>query len=254
MEDQYNSYTCDGINQIYFCLKNGFEDIEPIVGENAPLDDYGLSMLSVIVNENDELAYCTCRWNHDNGGNDSVMDAVEISKVVNVNFYEVFKPNTKWKDMINNAKSRLANGESIENVFDSVSDFEDGCAIVSLNKKYNLINKNGEFLADKWFDYIDDFEDGCARVELNQRYNLINKNGEYLLDKWFDYIDVFYDGYARVNLNGRRNFINIDGEFLSDEWFDAVYNFSDGYAEVKLNGEYNYINKNGEYFLDKWFN
>ena len=254
MEDQYNSYTCDGINQIYFCLKNGFEDIKPIVGENAPLDDYGLSMLSIIVNENGELAYCTCRWNHANGGNDSVMDAVEISKVVNVDFYEVFKPNTKWKDMLDNVKSRLANGESLENVFDSVSYFEDGCAIVELNKKYNLINKNGEFLADKWFDYIDDFEDGCARVELNKRYNLINKNGEYLLDKWFDYIDVFYDGYARVNLNGKRNFINIDGEILSDEWFDAVYNFDDGYARVKLNGEYNFINKNGEYLLDKWFN
>ena len=254
MDDQYDNYTCDGINQIYFCLRKGFENVKPIVGENAPLDDYGLSMLSVIVNENGELAYCTCRWNHDNEGNDSVMDAVKISEVVNVNFYEVFKPNTKWKDMIDNVKSRLANGESLENVFDSVSYFEDGCAIVELNKKYNLINKNGEFLADKWFDYIDDFEDGCARVELNKRYNLINKNGEYLLDKWFDYIDVFYDGYARVNLNGKRNFINIDGEILSDEWFDAVYNFDDGYARVKLNGEYNFINKNGEYLLDKWFN
>ena len=41
MENMFDSYTNDGINQIYFCLRNGFEDIEPIVGENAPLDEYG---------------------------------------------------------------------------------------------------------------------------------------------------------------------------------------------------------------------
>ena len=47
----YDSYTCNGINQIYFCLRNGFENVKPIVGKGCPLDEYGLSMISVIVNE-----------------------------------------------------------------------------------------------------------------------------------------------------------------------------------------------------------
>ena len=253
MDDMYDSYTCDGINQIYFCLKHGFEDIEPDVGENAPLDEYGLSMLSIIVNEEGELAYCTTRWNHDNEGSDSAMNAVEISKVVNVNFYEVFKPNTKWKDMINNVKSRLSNGESPEKIFDRVSDFKDGCATVSLNKKYNLINKNGEFLSDKWFDYASDFIEGYAQVDLNGKCNFINKNGEYLSDEWFNAVYDFKDGCAIVLLRGMRNFINKNGEYLSDKWFDYVYDFKDGYAIVLLRGMRNFINKNGEYLSDKWF-
>jgi hypothetical protein len=253
MEDMYSSYTCDGINQIYFCLKHGFEDIEPDVGENAPLDEYGLSMLSIIVNEEGELAYCTTRWNHDNEGSDSAMNAVEISEVVNVNFYEVFKPNTKWKDMINNAKSRLSNGESPEKIFDRVSDFKDDCATVSLNKKYNIINKNGEIMSDKWFDYASDFEDGCARVKLNKKYNLINKNGEFLLDKWFDHVDSFKDGYAKVMSKDGQNFINKNGEFLLDKWFDYVDSFKDGCAKVLLRGKHYLINKNGEILSDKWF-
>ena len=131
IKDMYDRYTFDGINQIYFCLKHGFEDIEPNTGDYAPLDEYGLSMLSIIVNEVGELVFCTTRWNHELNGNDYAMNAVEISKVVNVNFYEVFKPKTKLK-------------ESPEKIFDRVFDFKDGYAKVELNGKCNFINTNGE--------------------------------------------------------------------------------------------------------------
>jgi hypothetical protein len=227
MSNMYDSYTCDGINQIYFCLKHGFEDVKQIKGENAPLDEYGLSMLSIIVNEEGELAYCTTRWNHYNGGNDSAMNAVEISKVVNVNFYEVFKPNTKWKDMVDNTKQRLANGESPDRIFDFVDDFSEGYSKVRLNKKWNFINTDGEYLSDKWFDssiqddvYI--FRGGYAKVKLNKKYNFINKNGEIISDTWFDYVGrIFREGYLIVSLNKKWNFINKNGEIISDTWFDS---------------------------------
>ena len=258
MENMYDSYTCDGINQIYFCLKHGFEDVKQIKGENAPLDEYGLSMLSIIVNEEGELAYCTTRWNHANGGNDRSMDAVEISKVVNVNFYEVFKPNTKWKDMIDNAKQRLANGESPDRIFDFVDDFSEGYAKVRLNKKWNFINKNSEILSDKWFDDAYYFREGYAGVELNDKWNFINTDGEYLSDKWFDSsirddVYIFRGGYAKIVLKRKYNFINTDGEIISDKWFDFVRGFREGYAEVALNKKMNFINKNGEIISDKWF-
>jgi hypothetical protein len=258
MENMYDSYTCDGINQIYFCLKHGFEDIKHVVGENSPLDEYGLSMLSIIVNEDGELAYCTTRWNHDNGGNDSAMDAVEISKAVNANFYEVFKPNTKWKDMVNNAKQRLANGESPKEIFDYVDEFIEGYAKVELNDKWNCINKNGEIISDKWFDSVDNFKNGYAKVGLNDKLNFINKNGEIISDTWFDGAFDFKEGndiesYSLVTLNDKWNCINKNGEIISDTWFDWVYDFREGYAKVRLNGDYNFINKNGEIISDTWF-
>ena len=253
MEDMYDNYTYNGINQIYFCLKHGFEDVKQIKGENAPLDEYGLSMLSIIVNEEGELAYCTTRWNHSNGGNDSAMDAVEISKVVNVNFYETFKPNTKWKDMVDNAKQRLANGESPEGIFDRVEDFKDGYARVRLNDKCNFINTDGEFLSDKWFNYVYDFRDDYAIVVLNDKYNFINTDGEFLSDKWFDNVYDFRDDYAVVVLNNKWNFISKNGEFLFDEWFDSAGFFKNGYSKVKLNNKWNFIDVEGKYISDKWF-
>ena len=263
MKDMYNSYTCNGINQIYFCLRNGFENIKPTVGENTPLDEYGLSMLSIIVNENGELAYCTCRWNHDNGGSDDIMNAVEISKVVNVDFYETFKPNTKWKDMIDDVKNRLANGESLKKVFGKVIHWKNGINIVKLkgkNGRYNLINSDGDFLLDKWFDDImtDDetFKNGCVRVFIeNKGFNLINSDGDFLLDKWFYNIKSFINGYAIVRLDkdGKNNYINRDGKFLSDDGFDVCGIFENDYAPVRSNGKWNYINTDGKYLSDEWF-
>jgi hypothetical protein len=210
-------------------------------------------MLSIIINEEGELAYCTTRWNHDNGGNDSAMDAVEISKVVNANFYEVFKPNTKWKDMVDNAKQRLTNGESPREIFGYVDNFREGYASVRLNNKWNFINKNGEFLSNKWFDDAEYFIEGYAKVVLNKKCNFINKNGEIISDTWFDYVDNFREDYVRVELNDKYNFINKNGDIISDTWFDDSYDFIGGYAQVELNNKWNFINKNGEIISDTWF-
>ena len=98
---KYNQYTGNGKNMFYFCLKDGWDklpstenmdDIEKYEGENTPLDDYGLSMIAVVVGIDGNLKYCTCRWNHENYGNDQVMDANQLSEVVGANFYDVFKP------------------------------------------------------------------------------------------------------------------------------------------------------------------
>lgn len=96
----YDSYTCDGLCQLYFCLKDGFEGIQPVVGENAPLDEYGLSMIAVCVDEQGNLRSCTTRWNHENGGSDKAMNPVQISKVIGLNFYEVFKPHSELTESV----------------------------------------------------------------------------------------------------------------------------------------------------------
>ncbi len=180
MKNMFNSYTSDGINQLYFCLRDDFKSVPHKVGEGCPLDDYGLSMLSIIVNENGELAYCTTRWNHDNGGNDSAMTTKEISNVVGVNFYQVFKPNNKWNELLQDVVERIRNGESPEDVFDWVSPSREGFARVYLKgKKCNFINQNGELLSpNQWFDLVGSFSEGFAGVKLNGDSYYINGEGE----------------------------------------------------------------------------
>ena len=256
-EDMFNSYTNDGIGQFYFCLRNGFENEEAVEGENCPLDNYGLSMIAVSVDENGRLNTCTCRWNHDNGGNDSIMDPKQISEVIGMNFYQTFKPNNKWKKLVDDCMRRIANGEAPYAVFDGIDDFNDGFARVILNEKWNFINTRGELLCNQWFNGCGDFSDGFARVKLNEKWNFINTRGELLCNEWFNGCGDFSDGFAAVELNEKWNLINTRGELLwkGDKWFDYCDYFYDGIAKVKLNGKYNFISARGELLWkgNQWF-
>ena len=252
-ENMFDSYTSDGINQFYFCLRNGFKGVKRQTSEGCPLDDYGLSMIAVSVNENGMLNTCTCRWNHDNGGDDSVMNTKELSQVIGMNFFEVFKPNNKWKSLINDVIQRLMNGESPKSVFDYCGSFREGFAAVELNSKYNFIDEQGNLLSKQWFDECDSFNNGLAIVELNGKYNFIDKQCKYLSDQWFGQCWGFNEGFARVYLNDKYNFIDKQCNYLSDQWFDFCYPFSEGFAPVKLNDEWNFIDRQGNYLNNKWF-
>ena len=92
-KSMYDSYTKNGLGLFYFCLKDGFENTDKIKGNGCPLDEYGKSMIAISVNDDGSLNTATCRWNHDNGGNDHVFkDAREVSQFFGVNFFETFKP------------------------------------------------------------------------------------------------------------------------------------------------------------------
>lgn len=101
--DMYNSYTKGGLGRFYFCLQDGFEDVLKVKGEGCPMDAYGKSMIAISVNDDGSLNTCTCRWNHDNGGNDSMMDTKEISQFFGIDFYKTFKPydvDQLWKKIL----------------------------------------------------------------------------------------------------------------------------------------------------------
>ena len=249
----FDSYTSDGINQFYFCLKNGFENVAAQPSNGCPLDEYGLSMIAVSVDENGRLNTCTCRWNHDNDGNDSIMNTKEVSQVIGMNFFDVFKPNSKWKEILADVMQRLANGESPDDVFDGVGYFSEGFAVVCLNEKYNHINQEGRILSDKWYDWVGSFREGFAEVELNGKSNFINHYGDYLTDQWFDDAGSFREGFADIDINGKMNFINQEGDYLTDQWFDDANPFKEGFARVQRNGKFNFINKEGNYLTDKWY-
>lgn len=212
-ENMYDSYTSDGVNQFYFCLKHGFENIKPQPTEGCPLDEYGLSMIAVSVDGDGGLNTCTCRWNHDNRGNDSIMNAKQISAVIGANFFEVFKPSSKWKEILNS----LYNGEDPRTLFQYTEDYKYGFVMVNMGEKYNIVTPNGDFINDQWYDYINDFEDGFAVVGINDKYNFIDTKGNYLTNQWFDAASDFDSGFAKVRLNGRWCMIDTAGSVTIKE-------------------------------------
>ena len=251
----FNDYTNNGICVFYFCLKDGFESIPEKIGENCPLDEYGLSMIAVCVDENGECKTVTCRWNHDNGGNDNIMSTEELSRLLGVNFYEVFKPSTVFKDKLEKALSLAKKGDL--SGFDNIYSFnKNGIARVELNNKWNLIDTNGKLVSQRWFDEIENFDrNGFAQVMLNGKMNLIDVNGKLVYQQWFDWIDNFNeDGFAIVRLNDKWNLIDINGKLVSQQWFDWIDNFNeDGFAKVRLNDKWNLIGTNGNFLSKQWF-
>ena len=248
----YDGNTAGGTGRFYFCLQNGFENVPEKVGPNAPLDAYGLSMIAVCVTMEGEVKSITCRWNHKNGGSDNVMDDEQLSDLLGVNFYNVFKPYTreelhaKGVILFDEVQPMLDNGVSPTDIFEEIYDFYDGYAMVKLNRKWNFINRNNKLLSDTWFHGVGNFSDGYAIVLLDYKGNFIDKNGKLLSDTWFDWVDDFYNGYAKVRLGNKWNFIDKNGKCISDTWFDWVDDFYDGYVRVNLDGKFFTIDKNGQ--------
>jgi len=95
MKNMWDSYTSDGLNKVYFAYKPNFKEVSRITGKNAPLDEYGLSLISIIVDPWENLRAVTTRWNHDNGGSDQAMDARQLSKLLGGNVFGLCPPPPK---------------------------------------------------------------------------------------------------------------------------------------------------------------
>lgn len=94
-EYDFEHYTNHG-QKFYVCLKKGYEKVQPTKTEKYPLDEYGLTMIAVSVYLNGRLATCTTRWNEASMGNRS-LNVQQISNLIGMNFYNVFKPNEQSK-------------------------------------------------------------------------------------------------------------------------------------------------------------
>ena len=253
----YDSYTSEGVNQLYIILRDGFENEPRKTGPNTPYDSYGLSMMTVIVDPDGQMTQSTTRWNHANGSNDSAFSPKSMSEVIGRNFYEAFKPNTKFKDALEDALNRLRNGEDpIYYIFDYVGEEQEGIRSVELMSKWNYLTKDNRILMAQWVNEARNFREGVAVINVNGRgYNFVNAKGEIISKTWFDYAEDFREGFGHIYVDGKGyNFVNAKGEIISKTWFDDAQNFHEGFApiEVKEKG-WNFINTKGEYLSNIWF-
>jgi hypothetical protein len=136
----------------------------------------------------------------------------------------------------------------------------DGFALVILNQKQGLIDKNGEeFIPCKYDKIIGTtimytnvalsvfFVDGFVTAMLDNKYGFIDINGKEITP--FKYSDArpFTNGMAAVEYNGKCGFINTNGEeVIPCKYEDSLYNtFEDGICPVTLDGKSIYIDEQG---------
>lgn len=237
-EESYKNYVGNGSGLFYFCLRNGFENVPKEKGENCPLDEYGLSMIAVSVDEKGDLKTVTSRWNHDMSGNDNIMTKDQLEDLLGVNFYETFRPYTendlndeyiipvkvgdKWT--YKNRKGGLLNDGKM--LFDLCYDFTENLAPVMLNKKWTFIDIHGNLIngGKSWFFFVAPFtvdknvthvfkeENGKYYVSLMGKDGKLVKNGKL----WFDFIDDFKDNVAKARSGDKEYLIDDNGNILKE--------------------------------------
>lgn len=192
-ESNYDTYTYGGFGVFYFCLKKGFENVECIEGENCPLDEYGLSMIAVSVNQDGSCNTITCRWNHDNGGNDNIMSVKELSELLGGNFYELFPPRTKEelqakKEELNaDLKVQLQYGEAeriqVLSGYNIEGEYQGGVWVIrgprpgnydGYDQGYYLMDENDNLLSSMCFDEIQDRIGDFVTVEIHGNVKILN--------------------------------------------------------------------------------
>ena len=155
----FDSYSCDGTNQFYFCLKRGFESVRKD-NTNAPLNEYGLSMISVCVDYNGMPLYITTRYNHDFDGenNEELRTPRQVSEVINMNFFEVFKPSEEGTRLNKyTIQSKLDKGDKLSSIFDRVERISRDFYLVQIANRRSFVYKKKmlcDWIEDKGRKYI----------------------------------------------------------------------------------------------------
>ena len=196
----FDSYSCDGMNQFYFCLRNGFKNVKKD-DKDAPLNDYGLSMISVCVDYNGMPLYITTRYNHDFDGenNENFCSPRQVSEVINMNFFEVFKPSEKGEKFNKyNIQEKLKKGVDINSLFDKVDKITKNFYFVQNGKQQSFIY-NKKLILD-WCDFGFDGK----KIKFVEE-----KNDKPVID---------YDGDVKLNGNNLSSlpiyFNRVSGDFI----------------------------------------
>lgn len=235
-ENMFDIYTDDGTCQFYFCLKNGFESVPQEKGENCPLDEYGLSMIAVSVNEDGSCNTITCRWNHDNGGNDNIMDEEELSRVIGRNFYQTFLPYSPQE--IEERKKNVISqfcfvAKEFINFYYDDPLFKNSC-VYFYNEDYDddasVFYDEDEATYPKLFilnssdmsDLLEDVGD--------ERYMIFNNDYNPICQEIFDNVEIMSEQktynftdevFFRVQKNDKYNILRGDGKFIG-EWAKKI--------------------------------
>lgn len=111
--ESFRVYSCEGLGEIFIIVRKDYKDIPEEKGEGYPLDNYGKSMIEVSLYPDGSCNTIVSRWNRVEdaglaGSSDNIMNEVELSEIIGVDFFKVFKLDT------NNQKKKIDYSEFVE--------------------------------------------------------------------------------------------------------------------------------------------
>lgn len=191
----FEDYTMDG-SQFFFCLKDGYQDIPKKVGRFCPLDEYGLSMVAVLIFPNGNVKSITTRWNHEHGGenNDRLRTLEQVEQLMGIPKSYFIPQIDRPKFSIDDIEHLLKNTDiDVEDIFSHITDLGNGYQVVQAyderdNVRSNIL-KGREIILPEWY-YL----------------HIANRDGSV----WFK-----PDSYTCILWDGERGFV-------TDEAIDCI--------------------------------
>ena len=220
-----------------FLLKEEFENVPREEGPNCPLDDYGLSMIAVSFRLDGSVNTITCRWNHDNGGNDYIMTPAQVSNLIGTDVYKLFKPNFELLYTINQYglyiyKDSNKNDLFVTNYNVYEKDSQKSLPFYFKHKTYTIFrgydNSNHPFtLLITNTGQILDYSNGYNSIKCVQKDNVLFVNNNSKLEIYN------LDTFKKMSFN------NIDTQNIKIEGQTIFLNNSNGEKEYILTGSNN---------------
>lgn len=158
------------------------------------------------------------------------------------------KRNKKW-GFINKKGEVIINPQ-----FTKTSDFKNGmCAVRNDNGKWGYINSDGEIIINYQFDKAESFINSYAIVELDNKMGVIDKNGKYIINPQFS--KMIHDGNLfLVEQNDAWGWCDDEGSIIINPQFDRAFPFNGSkLAAVESGGNWGFINNEGKLEINPQF-
>lgn len=218
---EYAQYLSNG-GKMYVCMKKGFQNIQKpeTPDENCPMDEYGLSLINVIVGSDGMPDNITTRWNHEFGGENhkDLWYATQLQKILNIDYRSVFKPRSyeELRQLRLTSEDTKKQNLIFENVSPEDVDLSSFEIQTELNPKFWKDEKLDSRIRLKLLDIADDFVDflevswaepeditmtgSLANYTWNEKYSDIDLHIIYDfndIDERTDFVEGYFDGKAK---------------------------------------------------------
>ena len=80
--------------------------------------------------------------------------------------------------------------------------------------KWGYVDKTGKFVVNPLFDDVSNFVKGLAVMKVGDKYGYVDKTGKFVINPQFDYARNFWGGLAYVMVGGKYGYIDKTGSYV----------------------------------------
>lgn len=208
-------YTHNGSSVFYFCIRDDYKNYPKLTrydvekgNYSEPIDNYGLSMLAVLIAPDGSLESVTSRYNLPDGKDGNLFTLGVLRSYLNLPEIN-FEPLTD--DEVKQQKQLLVNNiqQDLKRKIEAV-----GREHISEIYGVKHIYGSDEHIGRRLYRYESQVYDDFVII--------VDGNGNLFIDDFFEYVECnLYNDMISVSNMERSNFVSKEGKIVSPIWFNT---------------------------------